>query len=62
MYHCIMRLALQWEWQGGLKEEMEFIFGEQFKQSDQVQAAWSYFVDLAMPEIKPLLGGRPHAS
>jgi len=59
MYHSIMEIVYRWEIHNGLDEKVNFIFDEQFKQSDIVQTSWSTYYDQSPPEFKKLFGERP---
>jgi len=59
MYHSIITLVFEWELESGLAEKVDFIFDEQLHQSDQVQAHFGAFYDLAPPRVKSLFGERP---
>jgi hypothetical protein len=59
MYHGIIAAVLRFIVEHNIGEAVDFIFDEQFKQSDQVQEAYSAVVELAPPAIRPLLGARP---
>lgn len=59
IYHAIMELVYRWEIASHIREKVNFIFDEQFKQSDMVQASWSTYYDQSPPEFKELFGERP---
>jgi hypothetical protein len=59
MYHAIMELVYRWELANGIREKINFIFDEQFKQSDMAQASWSVYYDQSPAEFKELFGDRP---
>jgi hypothetical protein len=59
MYHAIMETTYRWDIENGIKEKVNFIFDEQFKQSDIVQGAWSIYYEQAPTHFKELFGERP---
>ena len=59
MYHSMMRLVLDWQFRRGDDEKVSFIFDEQGKQTDQVQATWTNFLTYLPPRMKALMGDRP---
>ncbi len=59
MYHSIMDTVCRWQIANGLRERINFIFDEQFKQSDIVQATWGVFYEQMPDEYKKFLGGHP---
>lgn len=59
MYHAIMEIVYRWEIHNGITEKVNFIFDEQFKQSDIVQASWTVYYEQSPPELKKLFGERP---
>ena len=58
-FYGIMIALYRYHLEHPLTDKVDFIFDEQLKQSDQVQAGYSKFVDLMPPVFKPILGGRP---
>lgn len=54
-----MEIVYRWEIHNGLDEKVNFIFDEQLKQSDIVQASWNAYYDQSPPEFKNLFGDRP---
>jgi len=59
MYHSIINSVFEWEIKNGIHEPVDFIFDEQLHQSDEVQAHFSAFYELAPPRVKALFGERP---
>lgn len=59
MYHSIITLTFEWEIENGLDEKVDFVFDEQMHQSDEVQAHFAAFYELAPPRVKELFGERP---
>jgi hypothetical protein len=59
IYHSVMELVYRWELANGIREKVNFIFDEQFKQSDMVQASWSVYYEQSPPHFKELFGDRP---
>jgi hypothetical protein len=54
-----MDTVCRWQIANGLREKVNFIFDEQFEQSDTVQATWGVFNEQMPDEYKELFGGRP---
>jgi Protein of unknown function (DUF3800) len=59
MYQAIMALAFQWEVENGLNEKIDFIFDEQFEESDFLQSKFSELISVAPPGVKERFGNRP---
>jgi hypothetical protein len=59
MYHGMIAATLRFLEKNKIAEKIDFIFDEQFGQSDQVQTTYSAMVEFAPPRVKHLLGSRP---
>jgi hypothetical protein len=58
-YHSIIELALMWEIEHGLDEPIDFIFDEQWAQSDYLQSIFTPLIEHLPPELKRRFGNRP---
>jgi hypothetical protein len=60
VYYALVWATLKSVLSSGITDQVDFIFDEQLRLSDDVQAAWGLFSQLAMKsELAPLLGSRP---
>ncbi len=55
----LIDLAIQWQIDHNVCELMDFIFDEQFRESDHLQAIWGDTYAAMSPEIKERFGQRP---
>jgi len=58
-YHSIIANAIQWELDNNINEPIDFIFDEQYGQSDKLQAMFTPLIETQPPEIRRLFGNRP---
>jgi hypothetical protein len=58
-YYLIISLVIQWELDNDIDEPVDFIFDEQYAESDGVQAAFTPIIESMPPEIRRRFGSRP---